>query len=93
MGLIFEHDPRKAARNLKKHGVSFAEAMTVFDDLLSSTLPDDSHSEDEIRFITVGRSSRQRILFVVYTESISGTRLIGARTATAAEIRQYEEGI
>jgi uncharacterized DUF497 family protein len=67
--------------------------MTVFDDLLSSTLPDDSHSEDEIRFITVGRSSRQRILFVVYTESISGTRLIGARTATAAEIRQYEEGI
>ena len=67
--------------------------MTVFDDPLSSTLPDDTHSEDEIRFITVGRSSRQRILFVVYTESISGTRLIGARTATAAEIRQYEEGI
>jgi hypothetical protein len=93
MGLIFEHDPRKAARNLKKHGVSFTEAMTVFDDPLSSTLPDDAHSEDEIRFITVGRSSRQRILFVVYTESISGTRLIGARTATAAEIRQYEEGI
>ena len=93
MGLIFEHDPRKAARNLKKHGVSFTEAMTVFDDPLSSTLPDDTHSEDEIRFITVGRSSRQRILFVVYTESISDTRLIGARTATAAEIRQYEEGI
>ena len=93
MGFAFEYDPRKAATNLRKHGVSFAEAMTVFDDPLSSTLSDDPHSEDEVRFITVGRSSRQRILFVVYTENISGTRLIGARTATAAEIRQYDEGI
>ena len=93
MRLPFEYDPRKAASNLKKHGVSFAEAMTVFDDPLSSTLSDEAHSEEELRFITVGRSSRQRILFVVYTESISGTRLIGARTATAAEIRQYEEGL
>jgi uncharacterized DUF497 family protein len=92
MGLTFEYDRRKAAGNLKKHRVSFAEAMTVFDDPLSSTLPDDDHSEDELRFITVGRSARQRILFVVYTESISGTRLIGARAATAAEISQYEEG-
>jgi uncharacterized DUF497 family protein len=90
MGLAFEYDPRKAAINLSKHGVSFSEAMTVFDDPLSSTLPDHDHSEDELRFITVGRSSRQRILFVVYTESISGTRLIGARPATAAEIRQYD---
>jgi len=91
MGFPFEYDPRKAATNLKKHGVSFTEAMTVFDDPLSSTLPDDQHSEDEPRFITVGRSSRQRILFVVYTEAVSSTRLIGARAATAAEIRQYEE--
>ena len=65
MGLSFEYDPRKAVFNLKKHGVSFSEAMTVFDDPLSSTLTDDPHSEDELRFITVGRSSRQRILFVV----------------------------
>ena len=92
MPLAFEYDARKAANNLSKHGVSFTEAMTVFDDPLSSTLPDDTHSEDEIRCITVGRSSRQRILFVVYTETISGIRLIGARPATAAEIRQYEEG-
>jgi len=91
MPLAFEYDPRKAASNLKKHGVSFPEAMTVFDDPLSSTLPDDQHSTDESRWITVGKSSRQRILFVVYTETISGTRLIGARDATAAEIRQYEE--
>jgi uncharacterized DUF497 family protein len=91
MPLAFEYDPRKAASNLKKHSVSFPEAMTVFDDPLSSTLPDDQHSADESRWITVGKSSRQRILFVVYTETISGTRLIGARAATAAEIRQYEE--
>ena len=92
MGFHFEFNPAKAASNRKKHGVSFAEAMTVFDDPLSSTLPDDPHSIDETRLITVGRSSRQRILFVVYTETISGTRLIGARPASAAEIDQYEEG-
>jgi uncharacterized protein len=91
MPVAFEYDPRKAASNLKKHGVSFPEAMTVFDDPLSSTLPDDQHSEDESRWISIGKSSRQRILFVVYTETNSGIRLIGARAATAAEIRQYEE--
>jgi len=62
---IFEYDPAKAASNLAKHGVSFAEAMTVFADPLASTLPDDQHSEDELRFITVGLSARNRILFVV----------------------------
>jgi uncharacterized DUF497 family protein len=50
---IFEFDPAKAASNLKKHKVSFAEAITVFDDPLASTLPDDQHSVDENRFITV----------------------------------------
>ena len=88
---IFEFDPNKAQSNLKKHGVSFAEAITVFDDPLASTLPDDQHSIEEDRYITVGSSSRHRILFVVYTDTISGIRLIGARTATAAETRQYEE--
>jgi hypothetical protein len=88
---IFEFDPIKAASNLRKHGVSFAEAMTIFDDPLASTLPDDQHSDEENRFITVGLSSKRRILFVVYTDTISGIRLIGARPATAAEITQYEE--
>ena len=88
---IFEFDHAKAKSNLAKHKVSFSEAMTVFDDRLASTLPDDQHSIEEERFITVGRSTRQRILFVVYTDTISGIRLIGARTATAAEIDQYEE--
>jgi uncharacterized DUF497 family protein len=89
--LNFEFDPAKAAGNLKKHGVSFDEAVTVFDDPLSSTLPDDQHSEDEHRFITVGLSSKQRLLFVVYTETDSRIRLIGARPTTATEREQYEQ--
>jgi len=91
MPLAFDYDSRKAANNLKKHRVSFPEAITVFDDPPSSNLPDDQHSFDEARWITIGKSSRNRILFVVYTETISGIRLIGARAASAAEIRQYEE--
>jgi uncharacterized protein len=71
---IFEFDPVKAASNLKKHGVSFAEAMTVFEDPLASTLPDDQHSLDENRFVTVGMSLKHRLLFVVYTETTSGIR-------------------
>lgn len=88
---IFEYDSKKATSNLKKHGVTFAEAMTIFEDPLASTLPDDQHSLDEPRFITVGTSSRQRLLFVVYTETEQAIRLIGARLATAAEREQYEE--
>lgn len=89
--LKFEFDTIKAATNLKKHGVSFAEAQTVFDDPLASTLPDDQHSLDEDRQITVGLSSSHRLLFVVYTETGTGIRLIGARLATAVESEQYEE--
>ena len=91
LGLAFEFDPRKAAANLKKHDVSFEEAITVFSDPLASTLQDDQHSEEEPRFITVGISSINRVLFVVYTERGSRIRLIGARLATATERHQYEE--
>ena len=87
----FEFDPAKAAANLKKHRVSFDEAITVFADPLRSTLHDELHSLDEHRCITVGQSTRGRILFVVYTESDSSARLIGARVATATERKQYEE--
>jgi uncharacterized DUF497 family protein len=89
--LSFEFDPAKAAANLKKHRVSFDEAITVFADPLRSTIHDVAHSLEEQRFIVVGQSTRGRILFVVYTESDSSTRLIGARVATATERRQYEE--
>ena len=89
--LLFTHDPAKAKSNIQKHGVSFEEAETVFLDSLASTLPDDQHSIDEERFITVGTSSQGRLLFVVYTESESTVRIIGARLATATERHQYEE--
>jgi uncharacterized DUF497 family protein len=88
---LFEFDPAKAAANLRNHGVSFEEAITVFDDPLSSTLDDDQHSIDERRFITVGMSTHHRILFVVYTESTSAIRIIGARLTTTTERNQYEE--
>ena len=89
--LRFDYDPRKSAANVKKHGVSFDEAVTVFSDPLASTLTDNQHSLDEERFITVGMSLLNRLLFVVYTEDVSGIRIIGARLATATEKRQYEE--
>jgi uncharacterized protein len=89
----FEYDSRKAAANLRKHRVSFDEAVTVFADPLRAILLDDEHSLDEQRFLTVGQSTRGRILFVVYTESDSSVRLIGARVATATERKQYEEVI
>jgi uncharacterized DUF497 family protein len=90
MGFTFEYDLRKAASNLKKHGVSFAEAMTVFDDPLAQTFPDDLHSEDESRSITIGLSSRQRLLFLSHLEDESCIRLIGARPADNAEREAYE---
>ena len=89
--LSFEFDPAKAAANLKKHRVSFDEAVTVFDDPLSSTLPDDQHSDEENRFVIVGMSVTRRLLFVVYTENDSRIRLIGARPVTATEREQYEQ--
>ena len=89
--LVFEWHPPKARSNLRKHRVSFAEAITVFGDPLSSVLADDQHSDEEERWIIVGTSSRGRVLFVVYTETDSRVRLIGARLATATERKQYEE--
>lgn len=86
----FTFDSRKAAANLRKRKVSFDEAVTVFSDTLR-TLPRRPHSWDERRYITLGQSTRGRILFVVYTESDSSVRLIGARVDTAAERKQYEK--
>ncbi len=73
----FDYDSRKAATNLQKHGVAFAEAESVFLDPLAATLLDQDHSYEEQRFITVGMSLERRVLFVVYTEDDSGMRLIG----------------
>jgi len=61
MSIKFEWDPRKAQRNLRKHGVDFSEASTVFADTLSITIPDPDHSEDEERWVTMGLSNHQRL--------------------------------
>jgi uncharacterized protein len=89
--LFFEYDPRKAAANLRKHKVSFREAMTVFDDAFAETFPDELHSQHENRFITIGLSSKHRLLFISHQEDGDRIRLIGARIATAAEKRAYED--
>jgi hypothetical protein len=87
----FEWDENKTEENLRKHGVSFDEAETVFDDPLSITISDPDHSIGEERFIDIGESNKRRILVVVYTERGKKTRLISARRATRAERKKYEE--
>lgn len=85
----FSWDDIKAASNLRKHGVSFDEATTVFADPLSASFPDAIHDD---RWIVVGRSRELRLLFVVYVDVFEDTvRIISARRATSHERRQYEE--
>lgn len=91
MGYNFEWNPKKAEANLSKHGVSFAEAITVFGDPLSRNMADPDHSRDEHRFIVLGMSDRYRLLVVSYTERPPRTRIISARLAARPERRQYEE--
>lgn len=91
MGLRFEWDRRKAARNLAKHGLSFDEASTVFADRLSLTIPDPDHSEDEERWIIIGQSNRGRLLVVVHTEDDNTVRIISTREAEKRERVKYEE--
>ncbi len=86
----FEWDPEKAKQNLKKHGVSFEEALTVFYDSLSATFDDPDHSVDEYREITVGSSSRERLIVVAHTEREESIRIISARPATAHERKKHE---
>jgi uncharacterized DUF497 family protein len=91
MQTLFEWDRLKSDINLRKHGISFEEAQTVFNDPLSMTLSDPDHSEDEERFIDIGMSDKRRVLVIVYTERGQYIRLISARKATPAERKQYEE--
>jgi hypothetical protein len=91
VGYSFEWDAKKAQANLSKHGVSFAEAVTVFGDPLAMNMPDPDHSDSEQRFIVLGMSDRFRLLVVSYTERPPRTRIISARLATRKERKQYEE--
>jgi len=88
----FEWDPSKAASNLRKHGVSFDEAATVFEDDLSLTGHDPDHSGSETRLITFGISSVGRLLVVSHTARGNRIRIISARPATRPERKLYEEG-
>jgi uncharacterized DUF497 family protein len=86
----FEWDPRKARRNINKHGVPFEEAVTVFYDPLAATFDDPGHSVGEQRFITIGFSSRGRLLVVSHTERGKALRIISSRLATAQERKRHE---
>ncbi len=88
----FEWNESKAGQNLTKHGVSFEEAKTVFDDPLYVDFYDPDHSEDEERYLIVGESNRGRLLIVSYTERGDSMRLISAREVTRSEREAYEEG-
>lgn len=88
----FEWDSKKAKSNVAKHGVSFKEASTAFGDPLSVTIFDPDHSEDEQRFILLGRTYANRLVVVVHTERGHAVRIISARLATKRERRDYELG-
>ena len=90
--MVFIWDPRKAAANLRKHGIDFREAVTVLDDTLSTTFSDIDHSGLEQRYLTIGVSSRKRVLVVAHTEENELIRIITARRATRHERKFYEEG-
>jgi uncharacterized protein len=88
----FEWNDNKAIRNLSKHGVSFDEAKTVFNDPLYVDFYDPDHSDDEERYLIAGKSNRGRLLIVSYTERQDSIRVISAREVTRSEREAYEEG-
>jgi uncharacterized DUF497 family protein len=89
--LRFTWDPDKAEANLRKHGVSFEEAQTVFYDENAVEFYDDEHSEWEERFLLLGLSSKLRLLIIchAYREESGLIRLISARKANQEEVPYY----
>ena len=87
----FEWDGQKAVKNLSKHGVTFDEAKTIFDDPLYIDFHDPDHSDEEERHLIIGESRRGRLLIVSYTEREDTARLISARETTPAERKDYGE--
>jgi uncharacterized DUF497 family protein len=84
----FEWDEKKAAINIKKHAIDFADAVTIFDDSYAVTVIDPDHSEE--RFVTIGTDALGRVLVVVYTWRGNVIRLISARKSTKYERKKYE---
>ena len=89
--LQFEWDSKKAERNLRKHGVSFAEAATIFDDMLAAVYDDPDHSEQEKRYLTIGTSTQGRLLHVAFADRGQRIRIVQARKVTKRERQLYEE--
>jgi len=89
--LRFQWEPRKASANLKKHGVSFEEAKSVFYDESAKLISDPDHSEDEDRFILLGVSHSLRVILVCHCYRSEGNivRIISARKATPKESKAY----
>lgn len=83
-----EWDPNKAKKNVRKHGISFADAATVLYDDLAITIEDPRHTEQ--RFVTIGSDALGRVLVVVYTYRVDKIRLISARDAIPTERERYE---
>ena len=88
--MVYEWDAKKAKGNRRKHRISFEDAATVF---LTAAIPDPDHSFEEEREITIGRSSRQQVVFVSHCWREDRVRIISARKTTRGERKQYEEGI
>jgi len=91
--VVYEWDAKKAKDNRRKHRVSFEDAATVFLDPLALTFPDPDHSMGEEREITIGRSSKQQVVFVSHCRRGDRVRIIGARKTTRGERKRYEEGV
>lgn len=81
----------KAKSNLQKHGISFEEAESVFEDVLARIKPDPDHSKFEQRFLIQGYSDKNRLLVVSFTDINNIIRIISARKSTNKEKKQYEE--
>ncbi|MCX5831310.1 MAG: BrnT family toxin [Deltaproteobacteria bacterium] len=86
----FEWDKDKERRNIRKHAISFDEAVTVFYDPLSATIADPDHSIEEVRLITIGYSSQGRLFVISHTERGEAIRIISARPATILERKRHE---
>jgi len=92
MGLLFEWDEGKSRHNVRKHGVTYEAASTIFGDPFSLTIDDPGHSMRELRWVTLGYSAKHRLLVVVPTDRGSRIRIISARLATRHERETYEKG-
>jgi uncharacterized DUF497 family protein len=94
MELVFEWDALKELANLRKHGISFSEAVSAFADPLARIFPDEGHSLGERREILVGHSTADRLILVCFTEpQRDRVRIISARRATKREHHDYEDNV